>query len=228
MAIDKLPPLQKELTSREKMKIKRQDDADAKKAEEKIIEKRNPRKSGEDRMAYRQRLRRIRGGVKLSANEIRDKNNPKNRADKGIPRKKELKNKFKADKKDKEPGADTSKPKTKKTPIVTKKQLEDSGFTTLRDYLNNERGLTRRDGKKPVMRDDNTKPPKPGNRADVRNSPKYRAGGMLKPAPNKGFKELPKSVRNDMGFMKKGGPVKKCRMDGIALRGKTRAKERSK
>jgi hypothetical protein len=28
--------------------------------------------------------------------------------------------------------------------------------------------------------------------------------------------------------MKKGGKVKKCRMDGIALRGKTRAKERSK
>ena len=28
--------------------------------------------------------------------------------------------------------------------------------------------------------------------------------------------------------MKKGGMVKKCRMDGIALRGKTRAKERSK
>ena len=27
---------------------------------------------------------------------------------------------------------------------------------------------------------------------------------------------------------KKGGAVKKCRMDGIALRGKTRAKERSK
>lgn len=27
---------------------------------------------------------------------------------------------------------------------------------------------------------------------------------------------------------KKGGKVKKCRMDGIALRGKTRAKERSK
>ena len=28
--------------------------------------------------------------------------------------------------------------------------------------------------------------------------------------------------------MKKGGRVKKCRMDGIALRGKTRAKQRSK
>ena len=34
-------------------------------------------------------------------------------------------------------------------------------------------------------------------------------------------------ARSSMG-MKKGGMVKKCRMDGIALRGKTRAKERSK
>ena len=30
------------------------------------------------------------------------------------------------------------------------------------------------------------------------------------------------------GIYKAGGMVKKCRMDGIALRGKTRAKERSK
>ena len=40
--------------------------------------------------------------------------------------------------------------------------------------------------------------------------------------------KLPEDVRNNIGFMKKGGMVKKCRMDGIALRGKTRAKERSK
>lgn len=31
-----------------------------------------------------------------------------------------------------------------KTPIVSKEELEDSGFTTLRDYLNNKRGLTRK------------------------------------------------------------------------------------
>ena len=33
-----------------------------------------------------------------------------------------------------------------KNPIVTKKQLEESGFDNLRDYMNNQRGLTRRDG----------------------------------------------------------------------------------
>ena len=71
---------------------------------------------------------------------------------------------------------------------------------------------------------------------------KLQAGGVLKAAPNKGAASLPKGVRNSMGFMKKGGKVKgyehggsvkgkkmnKCRMDGIAIRGKTRAKERSK
>ena len=48
--------------------------------------------------------------------------------------------------------ADSKKATTKattKTPIVTKKQLEDSGFTNLRDYLNNKKGLTRRDGAAP-------------------------------------------------------------------------------
>ena len=66
---------------------------------------------------------------------------------------------------------------------------------------------------------------------------KKKSGGLLKAAPNKGVTKLPKEVRNKMGFMKKGGKVKdyknggkvkKCRMDGIAIRGKTRAKQRSK
>ena len=64
----------------------------------------------------------------------------------------------------------------------------------------------------------------------------------LKRAPagkkGKGLKKLPKQVRNKMGFMKKGGKVKgyehggsvkgkgKCKIDGIAIRGKTRAKRK--
>ena len=67
---------------------------------------------------------------------------------------------------------------------------------------------------------------------------KLQAGGVLKAAPNKGAASLPKSVRNNMGFMKKGGKVKgyehggsvkgksKCKIDGIAIRGKTRAKRK--
>ena len=38
---------------------------------------------------------------------------------------------------------------------------------------------------------------------------KKAAGGMLKSAPNKGVTKLPKDVRNKMGFMKKGGKVRK-------------------
>jgi hypothetical protein len=41
-----------------------------------------------------------------------------------------------------------------KTPIVSKKQLEESGFDNLRDYLNNKRGLTRRDGKVALRKGD--------------------------------------------------------------------------
>ena len=73
-----------------------------------------------------------------------------------------------------------------------------------------------------------------------KNKVEKKSGGLLKAAPNKGLTKLPKDVRNKMGFLKKGGKVKgyapggavkkmkKCRMDGIALRGKTRAKQRSK
>ena len=38
----------------------------------------------------------------------------------------------------------TANPLAKKAPIVTKKMLEESGFDNLRDYLNAQRGLTRR------------------------------------------------------------------------------------
>ena len=41
-----------------------------------------------------------------------------------------------------------------KNPTVTKKQLEESGFDNLRDYMNNQRGLTRRDGKVALRKGD--------------------------------------------------------------------------
>ena len=52
---------------------------------------------------------------------------------------------------------------------------------------------------------------------------KKAEGGMLKTPDNPGLKKLPESVRNNMGYMKKGGKVKKCKRDGIAMRGKTKA-----
>ena len=42
---------------------------------------------------------------------------------------------------------DSVKKKAKKAPIVTKKMLDDSGYTNLRDYMNAKQGKTRKDGK---------------------------------------------------------------------------------
>ena len=44
----------------------------------------------------------------------------------------------------------TDTKKTNKPKVVTPKMIKDAGFTTLRDYLNDKRGLTRKDGKKAV------------------------------------------------------------------------------
>jgi len=48
-----------------------------------------------------------------------------------------------------------------------------------------------------------------------------RKGGPLRPIPagNKGLPNLPKPVRNKMGFMKKGGKIQKRAGGGVALRG---------
>jgi hypothetical protein len=129
--------------------------------------------------------------------------------------------------------------KVKKANENPNKKLEEQGNTT---KSNMGEGRIKIDALDKLM--------KRGKYAPV----KKAAGGMLKSAPNKGVTKLPKDVRNKMGFMKKGGTVKthtmpdgtkmkgakhgmkhggavkgkKCRMDGIAVRGKTRAKQRSK
>jgi len=59
---------------------------------------------------------------------------------------------------------------------------------------------------------------------------KKKLGGELKEPPNAGLKKLPSEVRNNMGFKKYGGSVKKmksggkCMVDGIATRGRTKIK----
>ena len=42
-----------------------------------------------------------------------------------------------------------SKTDSKGNPIVTPEMIKKAGFTTLQDYLNDTKGLTRRDGKAP-------------------------------------------------------------------------------
>jgi hypothetical protein len=120
-----------------------------------------------------------------------------------------------------------------KAPIVTKKQLEDSGFTNLRDYLNNKKGLTRRDDKAPERT--NNKPESTTKSQDAKpnksNTPKpdYSNKTKAKTSMVDKFKSLVgadreptakeamgrnqmNAARKSMGF-EKGGKVK-----GMGLR----------
>ena len=140
-----------------------------------------------------------------------------------------------------------------KPAIVTKKQLEESGFDNLRDYLNAKRGLTRRDeqkfiGDKPKMgayvpRDSDTRKGeimtsknavprdnyvRSGQKSfDTEREPEP-AASTNKPGTNISYENTDTS---DMS-MRHGGRVKKMasggsassRADGIATKGKTRGK----
>jgi hypothetical protein len=140
-----------------------------------------------------------------------------------------------------------------KPAIVTKKQLEESGFDNLRDYLNAKRGLTRRDeqkfiGDKPKMgayvpRDSDTRKGEIMTSKNAKGRDNYVRSGQKsfdterepealaepnKPGTNVRYENTDVS---DMS-MKRGGKVKKManggsassRADGIAIKGKTRGK----
>ncbi len=105
----------------------------------------------------------------------------------------------------KQTGLPKSATPKKKDRVVTKEELKKSGFTNLRDFLNAERGLKRRDGKKPDTQNDM--------------SDKDRLRAQLDSA-----KESSQAGR--YGTMKKGGMVSSAskRADGIAKKGKTRGR----
>ena len=140
-----------------------------------------------------------------------------------------------------------------KPAIVTKKQLEESGFDNLRDYLNAKRGLTRRDeqkfiGDKPKMgayvpRDSDTRKGEIMTSKNAKGRDNYVRSGQKsmdterepealaepnKPGTNVRYENTDVS---DMS-MRHGGRVKKMasggsassRADGIATKGKTRGK----
>ena len=99
--------------------------------------------------------------------------------------------------------------------IVSKKELEDSGLS-LRDFLNKERGLTR---KAP----EGTK----FGEYKPRREPKPLTE-VTKPGTNTNYES---DEVSDMSFNKKGGAIKMAnggsaskRADGIAMKGKTRGK----
>ena len=139
-----------------------------------------------------------------------------------------------------------------KPAIVTKKQLEESGFDNLRDYLNAKRGLTRRDeqkfiGDKPKMgayvpRDSDTRKGEIMTSKNAKGRDNYERSGQKSfdterepealAAPNKpGTNVRYENTETSDMSMKRGGKVKMAnggsassRADGIATKGKTRGK----
>jgi len=88
-----------------------------------------------------------------------------------------------------------TKPVAEKPRIVSKKELEDSGFDNLRDYLNDQKGLTRKSSDKHAQARKNLSSGK--KNIDEGGKP-YRSGGSVSSASK--------------------------RADGIAQRGKTRGR----
>jgi hypothetical protein len=114
----------------------------------------------------------------------------------------------------------------KKAPIVTKEQIKKAGFDNLRDYLNAQRGLKRRD--KPTTKRYTDK--KSDDDLAYRAPRMGDAGFMAKRMTPDEVKA--ESMRNKLnavygeGSFKKGGMVSSAskRADGCAKRGKTRGR----
>jgi hypothetical protein len=110
--------------------------------------------------------------------------------------------------------------KAEKTKVVTKAELEKSGMS-LRDYMNKQQGLTRRESAKPAMSD--------AEALEKKRTPRYTPPGSA-PKQSMGRQRqpfMPGDVDNSFpgAKFKGGGKVRSAsaRADGIAIRGKTRA-----
>jgi hypothetical protein len=117
--------------------------------------------------------------------------------------------------------------------IVTKEQMKKAGFDNLRDYLNAQRGLTRRKTDTDIITE--------GAKKLYNESGGFKPGFMSEEdvlkarAVTDDMSNTAKSRAGQFGTMKKGGAVKSYkqggtvssaskRADGIAIRGKTRGK----
>jgi hypothetical protein len=101
--------------------------------------------------------------------------------------------------------------------VVSKKELEDSGMS-LRDYLNNKRGLTRRKEKNPT--------PKLIDPSNIRSGPRFDDEGLIDPSNIRSGRrpEEEALLKNRVKGMKSGGSVSSAsnRADGCATKGKTK------
>ena len=135
-----------------------------------------------------------------------------------------------------------AQPTQRRTPTVTKEQLDASGLS-LRDYMNKQLGLTRRDGSAPPSTPA-SKPAKNSNSGNENRrsastptataaAPDYNAmagNKPLYPAIVSGIKGMladrQKRLARDSSSYAKGGSISSAssRGDGIASKGKTRGK----
>jgi hypothetical protein len=123
---------------------------------------------------------------------------------------------------------------TKKGPIVTKEQMKKAGFDNLRDYLNAERGLTRRKTDTDIITEGATKmyeERKGPTTADLdriatkqREEDKGPSEATVKRLSGEDSKR--RSQAGEFGSFKKGGMVSSAskRADGCAVRGKTKGR----
>ncbi len=119
----------------------------------------------------------------------------------------------------------TPKPKNK---IVTKEELEKSGMS-LRDYLNKQRGLTRRKEKDPTAGEARDKAAQAAADAiDPGSDPNFSNKlNMSAYKPRRSYNEPPVgNAKRSANNYAKGGSVGSAskRADGIASKGKTRCK----
>lgn len=244
MAVDsrgrKLPPLEKKLTEYQKKQIKIRDDASVKKAEKKLIEKRNPRKPGENVMDYRTRLRRIQKDGETKKPEVKKTDVNKKTDDKKIEVKKTNDKKTEVKKTTPSFGkafADARRDGKKtfmwkgksyntkraddKPAVAPTKKLDDIAPTDIKTTA--ELGpLTDKETKRARNNALTEKAKK-----DLLDRAKNTTG-INRPATAKEQmgRDQQKNARKSMG-MKKGGRVKgKCKVDGIAIRGRTKAKHK--
>jgi hypothetical protein len=131
----------------------------------------------------------------------------------------------------------------KKERIITKEEMKKAGFDNLRDFLNAERGLKRRDGKAPSKAEPaKAEPAKPAAKVEkpgLLRRTMAALGGVKLPQSEYGSEpedEKPTTrpkpystaaaiQSKNMGY-KKGGMVSSAskRADGCAMKGKTRGK----
>ena len=127
--------------------------------------------------------------------------------------------------------SETVKPTASKPAIVTKEELEKSGLS-LRDYMNKQKGLTRRDGSTPTPA---AKPAAPAKNTSSSSAPDTgdeadRMASRFKKPPlrQETQRERAEAYNRKRGIpgYKSGGSVSSAsrRADGIATKGKTRGK----